>query len=76
MDNELKKEMKQQRDYYIKQYEKTHKQLKIECDNLKELMETVDPLNIDFDSKVDEINNLKTMCNRLHYRIVSCEALY
>ena len=76
MDDELTKEMKKQRDYYIKQYEKTHKQLKIECENLKELIDTVDPLNIDFDNKVKEINNLKTMCNRLHYRIVKYEALY
>ena len=53
----------------INQYQKAYKELKIECNNLKKLIETTDPLDIDFNSKIRQINNLKDICNNLHYRI-------
>lgn len=54
----------------IKQYQTIYKELQIECTNLKKLLDTVDPLDIDFKSKFDIIDNLKTNLNYLHYDII------
>lgn len=51
---------------YREQYEKTYKELLKECDNLKKLLDTVDPMDIDFESKIYKIGNLKAQCNHLH----------
>ena len=40
----------------------------LNCDNLKKLLETVDPMDIDFNAKVFTINNLKYKINSLHLR--------
>lgn len=73
--DEHKQRIKNERDEYLKQYERAYKELQKECNELKELIDTVDPLNIDFDAKTNQINNLKHICNNLHYRIVKREFL-
>lgn len=74
--DDITKEMKKERDKYIKQYQRAYKELQNECNNLKELIDNTDPLNIDFNSKVREINNLKDICNQIHYNIVKYEYKY
>lgn len=52
------------------QYERVYKELQLECDKLKELLETVDPLDIDFKQKYCTIDNLKFKLNKLHLDII------
>ena len=74
--DELKKQIEIEKQQYIKQYQRAYKELQIECKNLKELIDTVDPLNIDFNQKIKEINNIKEVCEQLHYRIIQREFKY
>lgn len=52
------------------QYERVYKELQLECDKLKELLETVDPLDIDFKQKYETIDNLKFKLTKLHLDII------
>ena len=54
----------------IKQYQTIYKELQIECNNLKKLLDTVDPLDIDFKQKYYTIDNLKFKLNKLHLDII------
>lgn len=60
----------EQHQEYIKNYETLCTQLEKECNNLKEAIETQDPLTIDFKSHIQLIENLKIKIIQEHYKLL------